>query len=74
MSTSVNPQRTQNQDVWMYRLVIAILGILLIVIVSGAIMLTASDKAIPDFMISFGSYVIGAFTGLLVPVPPRRQV
>jgi hypothetical protein len=59
-------------DVWIYRMVVGALGLIGLVAVLGAILLTAMGKGgdqIPAVVTALGSAAIGALAGLLAPSP-----
>jgi hypothetical protein len=59
-------------DVWIYRMVVGVLGLIGLVAVLGAILLTAMGKGgdqIPGVVTALGSAAIGALAGLLAPSP-----
>ena len=66
------------QDVWIYRIVVGVLGLTVLIAVSGALYLTAlSSKewafVIPDALVALGSGALGALAGLLAPSPVTRR-
>src|SRR5438445_11621895 len=59
-------------DIWIYRAVVAVLGITVIATVFGGIYLaTKADTNIklPDAIVAIGSAAVGALAGLLAPSP-----
>lgn len=56
-------------DVWIYRIVVTALGLVVLVALIGAIILTAVTKVVPDVLTALGSAAIGALAGLLAPSP-----
>lgn len=62
-------------DVWIYRAVVSVLGIIALVTVIGGITitLTVQDTSIslPDAIVALGSAAVGALAGLLAPSPNR---
>ncbi len=56
-------------DVWIYRTVVGVLGLVAIVAIVGTIMLANTTNGIPDALISLGSAAVGALAGLLAPSP-----
>jgi hypothetical protein len=59
-------------DVWIYRMVVGTLGLIGLVAVLGAILLTAMGRGgdqIPGVVTALGSAAIGALAGLLAPSP-----
>jgi hypothetical protein len=62
-------------DLWIYRIVVAILGIVVIGTVAGGLFL--SFKGDPNFklpseIVAIGSAAVGALAGLLAPAPSQR--
>lgn len=66
-------------DKWVYRIVVAVLGTIILLIVTGVIILLArsspanleADKLVPTIFTAIGSAAIGALAGLLAPSPQR---
>jgi len=61
-------------DAWIYRMVVASLGLVVLIAISGAIFLTAKSSTayiyqVPDALIALGSAAVGALAGLLAPSP-----
>jgi hypothetical protein len=59
-------------DIWIYRAVVAVLGVTVIATVFGGIYLaTKADTNIklPDAIVAIGSAAVGALAGLLAPSP-----
>lgn len=66
-----NPLTT---DVWVYRIVVASLGLTIIAIIIGVLILVGSSKItqdnhVPTILTAIGSAAIGALAGLLAPSP-----
>lgn len=59
-------------DVWLYRLVVGVLGIVVLVATAGAIILTVYDLDIPELLTALGSASVGALAGLLTPLGTSR--
>lgn len=59
-------------DVWIYRMVVAALGLAVLTGVVGAIVLAMAGKAIPEVLVALGSAAVGALAGLLAPSPAGR--
>lgn len=70
--TKDNP--TMEGDVWIYRIVVALIGATALVAVCGAIWIAGLDTqaGVPDILTAIGSGAIGALAGLLSPVQYRR--
>lgn len=61
-------------DKWIYRGVVLVLGLLSITSVAGLIALSFNDtQNIPDGLIALGSAAVGALSGLLAPSPAGRS-
>jgi hypothetical protein len=61
-------------DVWIYRLVVAALGLAVLIAIIGAIVLAAiNNTSIPDVLTALGSAALGALAGLLAPSPTNGQ-
>ena len=60
-------------DIWIYRVVVCILGFVLIIVVADAVYLNVDGKAVSEILISIGSTALGALAGLLAPSPIRTQ-
>ncbi len=57
-------------DVWIYRMVVASLGLTVLVVVVGAIVLAVGGaKEVPAVLTAIGSAAVGALAGLLAPSP-----
>jgi hypothetical protein len=56
-------------DIWLYRLVVAVLGITSVI---GAIFLALSGQSTPEVLVALGSAAIGGLAGLLAPSPFNR--
>jgi len=61
-------------DKWVYRLVVASLGLTILIIIVGVIVLMSSsairnDAMVPTIFTALGSAAIGALAGLLAPSP-----
>jgi len=56
-------------DVWVYRGVVAALGVAVVLAAAGAILLAALGSDVPELLIALGSAAVGALAGLLAPSP-----
>lgn len=56
-------------DVWIYRMVVASLGLVVLIAIIGTIYLANTPNGVPDALISLGSAAVGALAGLLAPSP-----
>ncbi len=62
------------EDKWVYRIVVAVLGLTILFVVSGVFVLKVVDNqtGIPDALVAIGSAAVAALAGLLTPFPTRR--
>lgn len=60
------------KDIWIYRLVVIVLGLTVIASVIGTIALTLTGLSTPELLVALGSAVIGGLAGLLAPSPTNR--
>ena len=60
------------KDIWLYRIVVAVLGLTVVASVIGAIVLTLSGQSTPEVLVALGSAAIGGLAGLLAPSPYNR--
>jgi hypothetical protein len=60
-------------DVWIYRMVVAALGLTVLVAMVGSIVLGFRNMPFPDAGLALGSAAVGALAGLLAPSPNNRQ-
>jgi hypothetical protein len=56
-------------DVWIYRMVVVVLGLVVMGAMVGAILLAVRGGELPQFIVAVGSAAGGALTGLLAPSP-----
>jgi cytochrome bd-type quinol oxidase subunit 1 len=70
--TRENP--SVESDVWIYRIVVGLIGFTALVAVGGAIWIATirGSQSVPDILTALGSGAIGALAGLLSPVQFRR--
>jgi uncharacterized membrane protein YbhN (UPF0104 family) len=60
------------KDVWIYRIVVAVLGLAVIASVIGAILLAMEGRSTPEIIVALGSAAVGGLAGLLSPSPLNR--
>jgi len=60
------------KDIWIYRLVVIVLGLTVIASVIGTIALTLTGLSTPELLVALGSAAIGGLAGLLAPSPTNR--
>ena len=58
-----------HNDIWLYRIVVAVLGLTVMGSVVGAIVLTLSGQSTPQMIVALGS---AGLAGLLAPSPINR--
>jgi hypothetical protein len=63
--------RIQN-DILLYRMVVAVLGVTVVASVLGAIVLAMTGQSTPEVLVALGSAAIGGLAGLLAPSPLNR--
>ncbi|MDY0057192.1 MAG: hypothetical protein RBS46_12930 [Methyloversatilis sp.] len=71
------PPPPLDSDPWIYRIVVLALGGTVLIVVAGAVGLTAwhtgnDDVKIPELLTAIGSAAVGALAGLLAPSPGRK--
>jgi hypothetical protein len=59
-------------DIWLYRLVVAVLGSTVVGSITGAIVLALSGLSTPEVLVALGSAAIGSLAGRLAPFPLNR--
>lgn len=59
-------------DIWLYRIVVVVLGLTVMASIVGAIMLAMSGQSTPEVIVALGSAAIGGLAGLLAPSPFKR--
>ena len=55
------------KDIWLYRIIVAALGLTVVASVIGAIALAMTDQNTPEVLVALGSAAIGGLAGFLVP-------
>ena len=60
------------KDIWLYRMIIAALGVTLVATVVGAIVLASTGQNPPDAIVALGSAAVGGMAGFLVPTHLNR--
>jgi len=55
------------KDVWLYRIIVAALGLTVVASVVGAITLAMTGQSTPEVLVALGSAAIGGLAGFLVP-------
>jgi len=56
-------------DRWVYRMVVAALGLTMLSVVATAFVLYLRGHDIPDVLVALGTAAVGAIAGLLAPSP-----
>ena len=64
--------QNQEKDVWLYRMVVVILGLSVLGSLIGAILLAIKNRNPPELLVALGSAAIGGLAGLLAPSPLNR--
>ena len=64
IASLAEPLRT---DVWIYRIVVGVLGLVVLITIIGVIILAVYGVTIPDVLTALGSAAVGALAGLLAP-------
>ncbi|HSL45680.1 MAG TPA: hypothetical protein VK897_19755 [Anaerolineales bacterium] len=57
----------KDEDVWLYRMIVATLGITVVASVVGAVTLAMTGESAPEILVALGSAAIGGLAGFLVP-------
>jgi hypothetical protein len=57
------------QDKWLYRMAIAVLGLLALIAAVGSIVLVVNGKVTPEVLVALGSAAVGALVGLFATPP-----
>jgi len=60
------------KDKWLYRMVVAVLGLTVVSSVVGTIALAMAGQSTPEVIVALGSAAIGGLAGLLAPSPMTR--
>jgi hypothetical protein len=61
---------TPLDDVWIYRIVVLMLGVVMLTAMVGSlILMTNGTEKVPDIFLALGSAAVGALAGLLAPSP-----
>lgn len=68
----MNKQLPQ-QDVWVYRMVVAALSLAVLASLIGAIILAIEGRSTPELLVALGSAAVGGLAGLLAPSPLNRR-
>lgn len=63
-----------HNDVWLYRIIVAVLGLTVVASMVGAIVLALSGQSTPEVCVAvaLSSAAIGGLAGLLAPSPFNR--
>jgi uncharacterized membrane protein YbhN (UPF0104 family) len=61
-----------NRDIWLYRIIVTVLGLTVVVSIVGAIVLAMTGQSTPEVLVALGSAAIGGLAGFLVPTPSNR--
>jgi hypothetical protein len=65
---------TSENDPWLYRMVVIIIGLTALIAVIGAVVIVVTNRTerVPDILTALGSGAIGALAGFLTPFQSRR--
>jgi hypothetical protein len=74
LSSTLNELSPLHYDVWIYRAVVVVLGVIVIATVFGGIYIAVIGRGeptmkLPDAIVAIGSAAVGALAGLLAPSP-----
>jgi len=61
-----------HNDVWLYRMIVVVLGLTVVATIVGAIVLAMTGQSTPEVIVALGSAAIGGLAGLLAPSPVNR--
>ena len=61
------PESPPSGDVWIYRIVVCLLGATVLAALGGTIALQATVGEIPESVVAIGTGALGAIAGLLAP-------
>jgi hypothetical protein len=68
MKNRKDPMRKrEDQDIWLYRMIVATLGLTVVASVVGAVTLAMTGESAPEILVALGSAAIGGLAGFLVP-------
>ena len=59
-------------DVWIYLVVVGVLGLVALIAIIGSIQLANTASGPPDAVIALGGAAVGGLTGLLAPSPVNK--
>ena len=60
------------KDIWIYRVVVLVLGITVVISLIGTIVLVMAGHSTPEIIVALGSAAIGGLAGLLAPSPANK--
>ena len=63
----MNNKLEKNNDKWLYRMVVIVLGLTVVAIVVGAIGLSMTGQSTPEVIVALGSAAIGGLAGSQLP-------
>lgn len=61
-----------DEDKWLYRIAVVVLGLLTLIAAIGSIVLVLSGADTPEVLVALGSAAVGALVGLFAPSPSRQ--
>jgi hypothetical protein len=68
----VDMNNRMQKDVWLYRMVVVVLGLTVVASVIGTIALAMAGQSTPELIVALGSAAVGGLAGLLAPSPLNR--
>ena len=70
-AVTVLKQKPTDYDLWIYRWVVVVLGLIALITVIGGLMISVliANASLPDAIVALGSAAVGALAGLLAPSP-----
>jgi hypothetical protein len=72
-AVAVNYEPALRTDVWIYRIVVATFGLVLVAATVGGVVIGLRGGEVPEVVIALGTGSVGALGGLLAPSPSARR-
>lgn len=73
-AVAVSYEPALKRDIWIYRMVVGILGIVIVVAAVGGVLIGMAGRSdVPEVVLALGTGAVGALGGLLAPSPSGRQ-
>ena len=73
LKKTIKSLSTSANDVWLYRTIVVVLGVIVLACIAGAVALSMGGKPVPEFLVALGSAAVGGMAGLLTPTPKQKQ-